>query len=100
MRILLFIDSNIKTIPYEVPLLELKKRGHEIIFLSILQSGPIHQEYKKHAIPVYSMGEKRISLKHMFGYIVFFIRFCRRLRIDVVFAHLSIPSFISVLGQY
>lgn len=100
MRILLFIDNNIKTIPYEVPLLALQRKGHEILFLNILESGPIHQEYKGYGIPVFSMEDKRITLKHLLRYVVFFIRFCRKQRIDVVFAHLSIPSFIGVLGQY
>lgn len=99
-RILLFIDSNIKTIPYEVPLLELKKKGNNIIFLSILESGQIHEEYKKYDIEVFSMDEKTITLKHILKYLFFFIQFCKKQKVDVVFAHLSIPSFVSVLGQY
>lgn len=98
-RILLFIDSNIKTIPYEIPLLELQKKGHTILFLSILEEGPIHEEYKIYDIPVFSIGEKSISLTRSLNYINFFICFCKQNKIDTVFAHLTIPSFISVLGQ-
>jgi glycosyltransferase involved in cell wall biosynthesis len=46
------------------------------------------------------MGHASITLKRLFSYIRFFLRFCVEQKIDFVFAHLSIPSLISVLGQY
>ena len=96
-KILLFIDSNIKTIPYEVPLLSLKERGYTIVFLSILKEGPIHEEYRRYGFPVLSMGEEKVSLKKLPQYVIKLKNVCRHASIDVVFAHLAIPSLAALL---
>ncbi len=98
-RLLLFIDSNVKTIPYEIPLTALSKNDYEIYFLSIQKPGPIHDEYEKLGLKVFSLYSEHISVKNLPFYIFRFIKLCRQQKIETVHAHLVFPSLIAVLSQ-
>ncbi len=101
MNILFYYSSNKRTIPIDIPLLELKKRGDSIFLLTTADRGSLHDLYKSHAIhaeahPVHT----RFRLLHFFRQVLYLIKFCKRHRIDIVHSHLQQANVISVFASF
>ena len=95
----MFIDQNVKTIPWEVPLLELKKRGHRITLLTISDYGPMHVLYKNIGIPVFSMNFTSLRFSKVFNYAYSLFKFSKSHEIDIIHAHFQLPSLVAILIQ-
>lgn len=101
MRILFYYPSNKRSIQIETTLLELKKDGNEIIFLTTCEKGAIHFELEKRGIPTYVNSIKpRSSLLYYLQQIKFLAQFSNKKKIDIVFANLQHANFIAVFSQY
>lgn len=101
MRILFYYPSNKRTIPIDVALRELQKRGHQIYFLTICEEGDLHQLYRQMGAEVYShVVERRNALQWYLAHLRYLRKFCGEKEIDIVHSHLQQTNLLAVLVQY
>ena len=101
MRILFYTPLNTRCLDIESQAAEFKKAGHEIFLLTQSPYYILHENFKSYgylvaANPVTSNWTKWLVLKRWFYLVVY----CRRHRIDVLYAHLEPANFIAILAQY
>ncbi len=100
MRILFYYPSNKRTIPIDVPLLELKRRGHTIFVLTQAPVGPLHSFYQSHGVVAESAPSPYSLSVFRFIYHLFQLaRFCRKQKIDIVHSHLQQANIVAVIAQ-
>lgn len=99
MRILFYYPSNKRTIPIDIPLRELQKRGHHIFLLTTCEEGNLHQLFQQMGAETYShpVSKKNFIQWHL-SHILFLRRFCADKKIDVVHSHLQQTNLIAVLA--
>jgi len=99
LRILFYYPSNKRTIPIDVPLKELKNRGHQVFLLTTCEEGVLHQLFQQMGIETYShaIGKKNFIQWHL-SQILFLRRFCADKQIDVVHSHLQQTNLIATLA--
>jgi glycosyltransferase involved in cell wall biosynthesis len=79
-----------------------RKQGHRVISLSQQEGTLINDFLKSNDVEAYSYvlpGERSgwwYYLRHLF----YFIRFCRKNKVDVVYSHLEPANFVASVGQY
>ena len=100
--ILFYSPFNQRSRDTESVMIAFKKQGHKVVSLSQQEGLQINSflnsqgiEASSHVIP----GERSgwfYYLKHL----VFFIRFCRKHKVDIVYSHLDPANFVASIGQY
>lgn len=100
MNILVFIYSNKRTIPIDVPLVELAKKGHTVQLLTIEERYTLHEHYEGLGFSASAMLPFKVppGLSH-FYLVYYLIKFCRENKIDAVFSHLQQANLIAVLAS-
>lgn len=94
-KILFFYPANKRTVAIETSMLELKKRGYEILLLTTSSKGDLHSFLETQGIASYALQPA--------GYLkqIFLLRaFCKTHRINYVFSHLQQVNFVAVLAQF
>jgi len=93
LNILFYYPFNKRTIPIDVPLFELKKRGHNLKLLTMSGKGLLHNFYEKEHIETFThKKESRI------GQVIELVRFCKKHKIDVVHSHLQQTNLVASIA--
>jgi glycosyltransferase involved in cell wall biosynthesis len=76
-----------------------KNDGHNVMLLSQVQRGTLHNELEKFSIPTFvsSVPAGRLKIPRQF---VELIRFCKSVKADILFSHLEPTNFVSVIAQF
>lgn len=79
-----------------------KKQGHRVISLSQSTGAHIHDFLRSQGIETftYVVDGRRGRLLFIIKHLLYFIRFCSRHKVDVVYSHLESPSFVAAIGQF
>lgn len=82
-------------------MLRFKAEGHNVISLTQNHGTGINPFLQSKGIKALSYIVPRdtnslFQVKHL----IYFVRFCKREKIDIVFSHLDSPNFIASIGQY
>lgn len=82
-------------------MLGLKASGHHVISLSQREGPEINPFLRTQQIDAYSFVVQDSNrwwwtIRHL----LYFVSFCRKHQVDVVFSHLDAPNFIAAMGQY
>jgi len=99
MRILFYYSSNKRTIPIDIPLRELQKRGHQIFLLTICEKGDLHDLFEEMGAEVhtYTIPKTNPLLWH-YSHMRYLRRFCTENKIDVVHSHLQQSNLIATIA--
>jgi glycosyltransferase involved in cell wall biosynthesis len=99
-KILFYYPSNTRSIALETQLLELRKRGHEILILTTCSKGDFHHYLESIGFKTFTNEITSKGVLYYLKQILFLIAFCKKNKIDFVFSNLQHVNFISVLSQY
>jgi glycosyltransferase involved in cell wall biosynthesis len=100
MKILVFIHSNKRTIPIDVPLIELAKKGHSVQLLTIYERDDLHTYYEALGFKADAMPQFKAPAGLYHFYMVrYLIKYCKTNKIDAVFSHLQQANLIAVLAS-
>jgi len=78
-----------------------KKQGHRVISLSQESGKDLHPLLQTYQIETYTHvlpGKK--NFWYFFRQMVFFVRFCRKHQVEIVFSHLESANYVAAVGQY
>jgi glycosyltransferase involved in cell wall biosynthesis len=100
MNILFYTPLNTRCRDIESQSIEFSNNGHRIFLLSQGGEGEIHDGFRAYgytaaADHAYSRNTKWLTLKRWFS----LIRFCKKFKIDLLYAHLEPANFVAVLAQ-
>ncbi len=76
------------------------REGHQVISLNQRVDSAFTSYLLSEKIPAFEHPIKSGSLISLVNHILYFIRFCKGHRIDIVFSHLDSPNFVSSIAQY
>lgn len=102
MSVILFYTPFIRRSPdVESLILEFKRRGHTVKFITQHTGEFIRPYLEAHKIDFYSnyLGDGRNALTYL-KQLWYFVRFCRKHKVDVVYSHLDPANFVAAIGQY
>lgn len=100
MNILVFIHSNKRTIPIDVPLTELAQKGHTVRLLTIYERSDLHAYYESLGFAADALPQYKAPAGLYHYYLVRdLIKYCNRHQIDAVFSHLQQANLIAVLAS-
>ena len=100
-KILFYYPSNKQSNALETLILELAKRGYEIILLTTCEKGDFHISLESNGIKYFTNYlPNQKGIVYYFKQIAFLITFCKKNHIDIVCSHLQHVNFISVLAQF
>jgi glycosyltransferase involved in cell wall biosynthesis len=100
-KIVFFYPSNKRSVQIESTLTELKKLGHEIIFLTTGGHGVLQDELERLGIKTYMTNVKsKNSLVYYIKNIWYLAKFTRKHKVDIIFGNLQHANFIAVFAQY
>jgi glycosyltransferase involved in cell wall biosynthesis len=79
-----------------------KDRGHDVFSLSQQEGKEIHDFLSGKGIKTesYVVPGKRSGLRYYLRHLLYFVRFCRRHKIEIVYSHLEPANFVASIGQY
>lgn len=103
MRTILFYSSyNSRARDAESIMLALRSRGHRVISLSQYEGLFIHDYLKDQGIETFSyvVPEETKGWRNFVLHLIFFVKFCWKYRVNMVFSHLELPNFVAVVGQF
>lgn len=98
MNILLFYQNSHRTVFLESLVQDFLAKGHTVFFHTTSEKGIIHDKMESLGA-ICSSKHYSTSKLFYFQHAAFLIRFCKRNNIDVVYSHLQISNFISLLAQ-
>jgi glycosyltransferase involved in cell wall biosynthesis len=82
-------------------MLQFKKQGHKVLSLSQLPGIDINPFLISKGIEAYSFVlQGKPSFFYYVRHLLFFIRFCYKHKVNVVFSHLDQANFVTAIGQY
>lgn len=82
-------------------MLAFKARGHRVLSLTQLEGRDINPFLRAHGIEAYSyLVSGKPNLFYYLRHLLYFIRFCWRNRVSIVFSHLDTANFVASIGQY
>lgn len=101
-RILFYSPFNQRSRDTETLMIAFKKQGHSIFSLSQQEGLQIHPFLEKHGVITQSLvlKGKRSGWWYFLRHIFYFIFYCRKNKIDVVYSHLEPANFVAAVGQY
>ena len=100
-RILIYGPYNNRARDIESLAVALRKKGHEVFFVTQLAGDGIIEQLQREGITAVSTGIR--SNRFVFKWlreIWFVMKFCKRNRIDVLFSHLEPAHIVSVFAQH
>ena len=100
-HILIFTCFNARSVHMESTVLYFKNKGYAVSFLTTCEPGPIHAELKAHGVLAQGMPFTQTSgILYNIKAILFFISYCRKHRVDVVYSHLQMPNLIASVSRF
>jgi glycosyltransferase involved in cell wall biosynthesis len=100
-KIVFFYPSNKRSVQIESTLVELKRLGHEILFLTTGNHGVLQDELERVGIKTYMTN---VRSKNSFTYyiknIFYLANFTRKHKVDIIFGNLQHANFIAVFTQF
>lgn len=87
MRILIYSPANARAVDQQSQAILFKKMGHEVILLTWMPPGVLHENLKALGVPAYSTnvtGRRGVFFARQ---VRFLIRFCKENKIDIAFCH-------------
>jgi len=101
LNILFYAPFSNRSRDAESVMLECRRQGHNVIFISSYESGAIHDFLRSRGIPVHVHSVTKYNrIAGIISQIFFLIRFCRRHNIQLLFSHLESANFISVCAGF
>ena len=101
LTILFYSPFNNRSRDTESLMIGFKKQGHRVISLS--QSGGrfIHAYLQSQGIETHEyQTQTGLTILYFLKHILFFVRFCRKNKVDIVYSHLESANFVASIGQY
>jgi glycosyltransferase involved in cell wall biosynthesis len=81
-------------------MLAFQKQGHRVISLSQASGHKIHDFLNSRGIETHSYNiRKGSTIIYFLRHILYFIRFCRKRQIDIVYSHLEPANFVAALSR-
>jgi glycosyltransferase involved in cell wall biosynthesis len=82
-------------------MLSFKNEGHQIFSLSQAEGHHIHDFLKSKDVNVfsYTLGGKK-NVWYYLRHLIFFVKFCHRYKINIVYSHLESANFVASVGQF
>ena len=100
--ILFYSPFNNRSRDTESLMIAFSKQGHQVLSLTQQEGYYINGFLNDHGVTAYSNVLKgaRYGWWYYFRHLLFFIRFCWRHKIDIVYSHLEPANFVASIGQY
>ena len=99
--ILFYSPFNQRSRDTESLMIAFKKYGHRVMSLSQDKGLYIHEYLSSQGIETFShIVESKNQTLYYLRHLLFFISFCRRQKVDIVYSHLEPANFVSVIGQF
>lgn len=98
-NILIYYSSGLMSIDLLSLMIELKKVGYNLYFLTNSAKGSLHEELERNSIKTYTKEYN----KNIFSYLkhaTYLARFTKKHKIDIVYSHIQVNNFISTIAQY
>jgi glycosyltransferase involved in cell wall biosynthesis len=103
MSVILFYSPfNQRSRDTETLMIGFQRQGHQVISLSQQEGFIIHDLLRAHKVETYShvLPGPRNGWWYYLRHLVYFIRFCRRHHVEIVYSHLEPANFVASVGQY
>jgi glycosyltransferase involved in cell wall biosynthesis len=100
LRVLFFAPFNERSRDNETLMLEFKRLGHEVLFLTTSNGDQIIEQLESLGIACFKLGIPLNGKSDIFKRVIGFVRFVREHKIELVFSHLEPANLIAVLAQY
>jgi glycosyltransferase involved in cell wall biosynthesis len=103
MSVILFYSPfNQRSRDTETLMIGFRQQGHRVISLSQQEGFVIHELLRAHDIETYSyvLPGPRSGWWYYLRHLVYFVRFCWRHEVEVVYSHLEPANFVASIGQY
>lgn len=100
--ILFYSPFNQRSRDTESLMIAFHQQGHKVISLSQQEGYLIHDFLKANGIYVHSyvVAGERSGWWYYFRHLIFFVRFCWKNNVDIVYSHLEPANFVASVGQY
>jgi len=101
-KILFYSPFNQRSRDTESLMLAFHNQGHEVISLTQQEGFQINSFLTDNGITAIShtIPGTRSGWRYFLRHLIFFVRFCRKNKIDIVYSHLEPANFVASLGQY
>lgn len=101
-NILFYAPFNQRSRDTESLMIAFHQQGHRVNSLSQQEGYQINDFLNANGVQAssYVLPGKKSGWWYYFRHIIFFIRFCKKNKIDVVYSHLEPANFVASIGQY
>lgn len=102
MVILFYSPFNQRSRDTETIMLAFKKQGHKVISLTQQEGYLINEFLNSNGVEAFSMVLKgsRVGWWYFLRHIFYFIRFCWKNNVQIVYSHLEPANFVASVGQF
>lgn len=100
MNILIYYQNYQRTIYLESLAQSFLDKGHHVFLLTTSESGILHDKMKDMGVSVASHTATGNMVMQLFKQRRFFISYCRKNKIDIVYSHLQFANMIAISSQY
>ena len=85
----------------ETVMLGLKEKGYNVFFLTQLDGSTVVEFLNQHGIHAFAKPTRsRFQFINLINQLFYFLIFCKKHKINIVFSHLEPANFIAAIGQY
>jgi glycosyltransferase involved in cell wall biosynthesis len=103
MAVILFYSPfNQRSRDTESLMIAFRKQGHRVISLTQQEGFVINDFLKANDVEAYSylLPGRRGGWRYYLKHILYFIRFCNKHKVDIVYSHLEPANFVASIGQF
>ncbi|MBL7910341.1 MAG: glycosyltransferase [Bacteroidia bacterium] len=101
MKILFYTPFNLRSRDTETLMQAFLKQKHEVLLLTQSEKGIYHEKCSSLGVKSYAyVANKKYKYLFILKHFIYLINFCRKNKIDIIYAHLENASMIAVLAQY
>ena len=100
MKILLYSPANARAVDQQSQAILFKQMGHEVMLLTWMPEGILHENFHAIGVAAYSTQVKGRSIFFFIKQIQFFIRFCRKEKIDIAFCNGQGCGVVAGIAKY
>lgn len=98
-NILIYFQNSIRNIYFESLVAELIKHGHQVYFLTKAERGILQEKLEALGAITECHSPRGNKIIRFISHWRYFIRYCRKNKIDLVFSHLQLANLIALLSQ-
>ena len=101
MNILFYTPFNLRSRDTESLMEAFIQQGHKVLVLTQAEEGVYHENCRMLGVDVYThVLTKKNSFVYFIKHTLYLIKFCKKNKIDVLYAHLETAGLPAVLAQY